>query len=163
MLILDDTIDFYNEVTEAIYDKMPDQSIRPVPQPRPTEETIQATEAALGFTFPPTFRRFIVRARYYLSITADLNHPYSLVYENQWLHEKSEEYYLPKFLILFMGGHDGDCNCFDSRFRDENGECPVVYWDAENMTEKDIEGLKPTHSSFLEFLAFITEHELKRL
>jgi hypothetical protein len=159
---IDDAIDFYNEVCEANYDKMADQSIRPAPLPRHTEETIRATEDALGFMFPPTFRQFIIKSRYYGFIQKDLNHPHSLVYTNRWIHEDNE-WYLPKFLILFMGGHDGDCNCFDSRFRDENGECPVVYWDAENMREQDIEGLKPTHTSFLEFLEFITAYKLNRL
>lgn len=152
---LDEAIEFHNQVIEA--------NGRSLQQPRPTEKTIRATENALGFSFPPSFRRFIVKSRYYGSIEEDLNPPLSLVSLNRLFHEDSNEHYLPKFLILFMGGHDGDCNCFDSRFRDESGECPVVYWDAENMREQDVESLQPTYANFLEFLEFITAYQLKRL
>ncbi|RYX82174.1 hypothetical protein EON83_20880 [bacterium] len=151
---IDELVDLDNQVTEV--------SGWRVEQPRPEEATVSATEEALGFQFPPTFRHFIANSRYYAGITQDVNRPLGLVWFNRLFHGGGD-YYLPDFLILFMGGHDGACYCFDSRFRDESGECPVVYWDAEEMGEQDVESLHSKHMTFVQFLESIVDNELKRL
>lgn len=107
-----------------------------------------AVEEALGFRFPPSFRRFLFLNPYYCWR--------EMVHENEVFHERDEDGFLPEFLILFMGGPDGDCSCFDSRSRGEDGEVPVVYWDSESMTEADIGTLQPLYSSFAGYLQFLT-------
>jgi len=118
-----------------------------------SEEEVGAVEEALRFHFPPSFRRFL--------LTCPYHDGRSLVRNNEVFHERDEDGFLPQFLILINSGHDGDCICFDSRSRGEDGEVPVVYWDAESMTEADIGTLQPLHSSFAGYLQFLTNWRIE--
>ena len=152
---IDYAIDFYILATEELYGQ------RALKSPIATESAVEATEIALSFQFPPTFRRFIQRCPYFSGISCQTYKPGGIVWDNEWYHEQSENGFLPAFLILFMGGHDGDCYCFDSRIRDKHGECPVVYWDYGSMNSDDISGLKPLHDDFLHHLKFLTGYKIE--
>ena len=143
---LDELIQLYSMAVE--------ERGRAVVQPRQSEAEVEAMEEALSFRFPPSFRRFLFTCPYYAWR--------ALMAENEVYHERDEDGFLPEPLILFMGGPDGDCICFDSRSRGEDGEVPVVYWDLENMNEGDIGTLQPLYSSFIGYLQFLTDYLIGR-
>jgi len=154
---LDYAIKLYNLATEEW------SQGRAIKNPLPSDSDIKAVEDTLSFIFPPSFRRFLELCPYYGGLQPRAaTYPLSIIWDNRIYHEESEDGFLPQFLVLFMGAHDGDCECFDSRLRDKNGEVPIVFWEYYEMTEDDTIDLQARYANFLEYLKFITDLKLTR-
>lgn len=99
------------------------------------ESLIQAAEAALGLSFPPTYRRFlkekgcgsIAGAEFYGIINDNFIN--SSVPNGIWLTlDERKTSNLPTTLILISDTGDGGYYAIDTSRRDNQGESPVIVW-----------------------------------
>lgn len=101
-----------------------------------SEELVELAASALGLTFPPTYREFLLRlgagdiagAEFYGVITADFVN--SGVPDAIWLamrHRNTSQ--LPKSLVMVYTYGEGTYCAIDTSQRIANGESPIVIWD----------------------------------
>ncbi|MDB6067869.1 MAG: hypothetical protein JWR26_4077 [Pedosphaera sp.] len=106
------------------------------PAPTPTAQSIAHINRDLGIELPQSFVDFSRQCdcydAYFNSIGEDYESDSHILTRNRVFHGDAEGYSapLPPYLILLTSGHDGDCDCFDTRTRNPAGEYPIVYWDA---------------------------------
>ncbi len=113
----------------ALKEKDPDLSNLETPAKK---EEIDAAEAELGTTFPPLFRRFLMRwnggtAHDTCIYGVGTNDDFDLVE----LNERGRADDLPKHLIGFAATIQGEIYCFDTSKRGQSGDTPVVLLDAD--------------------------------
>jgi hypothetical protein len=107
------------------------------PAPTPTAQSIARINRDLGIELPQSFVDFSRQCdcydAYFNSIGEDYESDSHILTRNHVFHGDAEGYNapLPPHLILLNSGHDGDCECFDTRTRNPAGEYPILYWDAE--------------------------------
>ncbi len=110
----------------------------PVPKPPqlPTEQQVRETEAALGVTFPPSYREYQL---HYSNVTFGTFDLYWLHQEGSYLdllegvREAREDMELPEHLLPFLQD-DGDYYCFD--LSSPGPEYKVVLWSHDGTTDE---------------------------
>jgi hypothetical protein len=126
--------------------------------PAPTTQSIAYVNRSLGIELPPSFVEFSRKCdcfgAYFGSIGEDYDSDWHILTRNRVFHTDAEGYTpLPSHLVLINSGHDGDCDCFDTRFRDSGGEYSIVYWDATAGPDFTPSESLPTFYHFLERIA----------
>jgi len=117
---------------------------------------IAAAEAALGVSFPPTYRRFLLElgagsvgsVEIFGVINDDFEH--SGIPDAIWytLTERSETQ-LPHQLIVIYSLGDGEIFALDASHVNADGECPVVAWLPGGSEPEDrLEIISPDFGSF---------------
>lgn len=128
-----------------------------------TAEAIECAESALGFSFPPSFRAWLLENNGLKGIfpVEDARDPRtaagSIVREyrswREWLSDFEDGEYPDSAHLLPFANVEGDYHCFDfSRMR-ADGECPVVRWSHETGER---ETLADQFNQFLENQRFKT-------
>ena len=115
-----------------------------------TEQEINYVAEKLNFKLPPSYVQLWQGINWFFLSHFDLcgvfnpERDYSqefnsipdLVFENQSIRNSTHPKVLapPDFLVIFdvKSAIDNDYTCFDSRYPNETGEYPIVYWDAHN-------------------------------
>jgi SMI1 / KNR4 family (SUKH-1) len=124
----------------------------------PTDESITFINRELGIKLPQSFVDFARQCDcygwYFNSIGEDYDSYWHILTRNRVFHTDAEGYTpLPGHLIIIDSGHDGDCNCFDTRVCESAGEYPIVYWDGEAGPDFVPSPGFPTFPDFLEIVA----------
>jgi hypothetical protein len=128
------------------------------PAPGPTGQSIARINRELGIELPQSFvdfsRQCDCYGSYFSSIGEDYESDSHILTRNHVFHTDAEGYTpLPGHLILINNGHDGDCECFDTRTRGSAGEYPIVYWDGTAGPGFVPSEPLPTFPHFLEKIA----------
>ena len=119
------------EIATAPYSRAPWVCAAP-----PTTSSIQRIERDLGIRIPADFIHLAAACPSYgswlASIGNDFNNGSHITKLNPLFHESSppeEEGYaaLPPHFIMLNHGHDGDCDCWDTRAITPAGEHRIVY------------------------------------
>jgi len=133
----------------------------------PTKESIQYINAELEIQLPPSMIAFANRCSSYGAWFAGLGDDYNnhlhILNINQEFRDSSDptDGFIPNWLVIINHGHDGDCDCLDTRsYNQTTGEYPIVYWSYETGTTFEIG--KPDHD-FSEFLENMLLRELEHL
>lgn len=112
----------------------------------PTQVSIETIHRELGIRIPEDFVRLATSCPSYGSWLASLGEDF----ENGWRITRLNELFhdarrmddgensqaLPKHLVMLNHGHDGDCDCWDTRVVTASGEHPVVYVSLEGTEMK---------------------------
>ncbi len=109
----------------------------------PTAKSIAAINRKLGISLPASYIAFAKACPHYGAAYASIGDDYSnenhIISLNEYFHHEAAEQRtgLPAWAILINHGHDGDCDCLDTRHFDAAaGEYPVIYcevpvWESE--------------------------------
>ncbi len=109
----------------------------------PTAESVATINRKLGISLPASFIAFARACPHYGAVYASIGDDYSnnnhIINLNEHFHHDGaqETAGLPAWAILINHGHDGDCDCLDTRnFDAATGEYPVIYcevpvWESE--------------------------------
>ncbi|MFM8221301.1 MAG: SMI1/KNR4 family protein [Planctomycetaceae bacterium] len=121
------------------------------------EHLIELAEEALGFSFPPTFRRFlkekgcgsIAGLEVYGLISNNFSN--SSVPNGIWLTlDERKSSMLPETLILISDAGEGGYYAIDRRQQDSRGESPVIIWvPGESTVGGQVEQIAADFGSFL--------------
>lgn len=125
----------------------------------PTRVEIEGAEEALGEEFPPSFRRFLMQwdgttpdFLNLLVIDGTSEDAPGIVETNE--QQRSEG--MPDFLIAFHTDGVGTYVVFDTRSRNDAGECAIRTWDHELSPEENLDEIgdpDPDHEeSFADWL-----------
>jgi len=138
----------YDETLRAVWgDRM---GADPPTSDYATDASIEADELALSIRFPASVRYFMQYSNFgYPLVGPGDPRRQTITWLNDY-YRNNFDWVMPQELVMFSGGHDGDCDCFDTRTTDADGEYPIVYWDLESM--KRIEEAVPVASTFPEYL-----------
>ncbi len=131
----------------------------------PTEASIESINRALGIVLPPAFIRFArecpIYGTWFASIGEDFESFMHILELNRLFHEAEGDESndplpcdpLPSWLVMINHGHDGDCDCYDTRIRNEQtGDYRIQYW-------RDRKGPRNrTWNTFHEYLEFHVQH-----
>jgi hypothetical protein len=119
------------EIATAPYSRVPWGCAAP-----PTTQSLDRIREDLCIRIPDDFVRLAAACPSYGSWLASIGDDFDIgshiIKLNTLFHESvspEEEGYavLPKHLIMFNHGHDGDCDCWDTRVTTACGEHPIVY------------------------------------
>ena len=137
----------------------------------PTFDSVNHINQALGIKLPDSFIQFATACPHYVvwfaSIGDDFDSPLHIVRLNELFHAPSGDVadYLPPWLVMFNYGHDGDCDCFDSRVLQESGEHPLFYYSVSLSSPQrqpfEPRPLNQTFHDYLEELATRMAHDYK--
>jgi SMI1 / KNR4 family (SUKH-1) len=126
----------------------------------PTTASVSRINHDLGIELPTSFVAFAALCpRYgtwFASIGDDYDSYLHILRLNIGFHAddiEDEPNHLPPWLILFNHGHDGDCDCFDTRSRTSSGEHPLLYYsipDSDQLQPPSIP--QPLAASFQDYL-----------
>lgn len=122
-----------------------------------TEASINHISHELGIIIPHEFvllsQQCPVYGGWFASIGEDYNGPVHILGLNELFHTADEDYEaLPSHLVLLNHGHDGDCDCWDTRCISKDGEHPIVYFSLTSP-ERQLEHYKfESFSQYLEHL-----------
>lgn len=100
----------------------------------PTEDSIRRINQVLEVTLPPALIRFAEECptygTWFASIGADYESYMHILKLNEAFREPDDESKpLPPGLILINHGHDGACDCLDTKaFNEQSKEYPIRYW-----------------------------------
>lgn len=133
--------------------------------PRP-EALVAAAETAIGFTFPNTYRKFLLElgagsfgaTEIYGVVDADFVN--SAVPDGVWctLQDRAKGYIPTGFFEVYDTGL-GSCYCLDLAQRDSQGECPVFeFYPGAPMDEQPSE---PVAEDFGSLLLQLVQEELE--
>jgi len=108
----------------------------------PTRDEIESAEDALGEELPPSFRRFLAK---WTGITPDFLN--LLVVDGTMedapgiveTNEQQRGEGLPDYLIAFHTDGVGSYVVFDTRSRNDRGECAIRTWDFELTPEENLD------------------------
>jgi hypothetical protein len=97
----------------------------------PTPRSVERIQRELGMTIPGDYVRIATACPNYGELLAgigeDYDHGIHILRLNAEFHAEGDSPALPRHLVLLDHGHDGDCDCWDTRERTLSGEHPVVY------------------------------------
>jgi len=133
--------------------------------PRP-EELVLAAEKAIGYTFPPTFRRFVLElgsgsfgATEIYGVTTD-NFVNAAVPNGVWLtlEDRAQGWIPPSYYEIYDTGV-GSRYCLDLAKRDDQGECPVLEYYPGLPPE--VQPAEPVATSFGTLLLNLVQEELE--
>ncbi len=102
----------------------------------PTPQSLARIQQHLGIRIPDDYVRFATMCPSYgswlASIGDDFDNGLHILNLNAVFHDctpvDGEGYVaLPKHLIILNHGHDGDCDCWDTRTQTASGEHPIIY------------------------------------
>jgi hypothetical protein len=102
----------------------------------PTETSIGKINRSLGIVLPQAFIRFSrecpIYGTWFASIGEDFESFMHIVELNRVFHQPEGDEPgdpLPPWLVMINHGHDGDCDCYDTRTRNElTGDYLIQYW-----------------------------------
>lgn len=102
----------------------------------PTEASIREINKVFGIVLPPAFIRFArecpIYGTWFASIGEDFESFMNIVELNRVFHQPEGDEPgdpLPPWLIMINHGHDGDCDCLDSRtYNEPTGEYLIQHW-----------------------------------
>lgn len=129
-----------------------------------TDQELNELEKHLGLKYPPLYRAFLQSYHFYeLGELRFCSHAL-----HNWRH-KLEEIYKDYSRLIKIGLipfaeeslMDAGAVCFDTRFREDNGDCPVVFWDHEWVgTDKEIRPLFSNSEAMFRCLTFMAQSTL---
>jgi SMI1-KNR4 cell-wall len=129
----------------------------------PTAQELIEAESFLEAPLPPAFKVFLAHAGSYRLPYWEIfwvgDHSpgdYDIIEANRSEREDADPA-LPSFLITFHNNGMGDQLCFDTRFPDQTGECPIVFWDHELSVDQKIDVVA---GNFAEWLYHEAQREL---
>jgi hypothetical protein len=103
----------------------------------PTAQSIQRIQRELGITIPDDYLRIAAACSSYggwlAGIGDDYDHGCHILRLNSAFHSHSDSPALPPHFVLLNHGHDGDCDCWDTREVTSSGEHPIVYVGLDGM------------------------------
>lgn len=124
----------------------------------PTKSSIKKITSILKVKLPDSFIEFANISKKYSiwfsSLGEDYDNPFHILNVNNLFDNNLT---LPKYLVAFNLGYDGDYDCFDTRSINELGEHPLVYYSLDEISEKE-EALILLEQSFI---AYLTNYSLK--
>lgn len=130
----------------------------------PTAGSLGRISADLGIALPPDLisvaRECPSYGGWFARLDEDFESPLHIVRLNRVFHGTDGEDdgpVLPEHLVLLNHGHDGDCDCWDTRSVGDSGEHPIIYVDLEGDLEAKEAGF-PTFKDYLEH--FCRHHAL---
>ncbi len=97
----------------------------------PTPRSVQRIQRELGVIIPNDFVRIATACPTYgvwlAGIGEDYDHGIHILRLNAVFHAKGDSPVLARHFVLLDHGHDGDCDCWDTREKTSSGEHPIVY------------------------------------
>lgn len=102
----------------------------------PTEVSIERINRSLGIVLPPVFIKFArecpIYGTWFASIGEDFESFMHLLELNRVFHEAEGDEPgdpRPPWLVMINHGHDGDCDCLDSRtYKERTGDYLIQHW-----------------------------------
>jgi hypothetical protein len=134
----------------------------------PTKASVQTVNEALKIALPPSFIRFAEECPLYgiwfAGIGEDYESQMHILELNKVFHAPEETAghaqaeALPSYLIMINHGHDGDCDCLDTRhFHESTKEYRIQYWNAQSDVHL------PPFETFQEYIESHVQHWMKNL
>lgn len=134
-----------------------------------TATDLDTLEKEIGLAFPPLYRKFL-GYRHFLALT-EVGVSFTRHLSDSWGNELRKSYFyswdqsriLDIGLIPFGSESLMDAGpvCFDTRRRNSDGDCPVVFWDHEWVgSEKEIALLFSSSAKMFECLSFVATSDL---
>src|SRR5947209_16353 len=97
----------------------------------PTPRSVETIQRELRVTIPDDYVRIATACPTYGGLLAgigeDYHHDIHILRLNAVFHAGVCSPALPRRFVLVDHGHDGDCDCWDTRETTSSGEHPVVY------------------------------------
>jgi hypothetical protein len=134
-----------------------------------TEADLNALESESGLQFPLIYRDFL-SYRHFVDLTEvgvrferHLCHDWAKVLRKAYFQSWSRERILDIGLLPFGAEALMDAGpvCFDTRCRNIEGDCPIVFWDHEWVrTEKEIQPLFSSSAKMFECLCLVAKSDL---
>jgi hypothetical protein len=92
---------------------------------------------------------------WFASIGEDFENPMHILNLNRIFHTEPGDGYmpLPEPLVLINHGHDGDCDCIDTRVQNAEGEYSIIYWDCQASSSFVPTELFASYPLYLESIA----------
>lgn len=127
----------------------------------PSEASIRNINAELGIQLPPSMIAFAKQCSSYgawfAGLGEDYSNPFHILTINRIFGSSSggHKALIPNWLVIINHGHDGDCDCLDTRnYNPITGEYPIIYWSVEDGTTCEISKPDCDFSAFLETMLF---------
>jgi hypothetical protein len=136
----------------------------------PTPVSIERIYTEMGVRIPDDFVRLAVACPSYGSWLASIGDDFDSVghitqfnqvfHDSRRLHDGEDGPALPRHLIMLNHGHDGDCDCWDTRVVTASGEHPIVYVCLEAQT---LESYGTPFQSFRAYAEYFALHHSCRV
>ena len=129
---------------------------------RPTAASLAHIQAHFGIRFPNELIQFARDAahfhRWFASLGPDYDNPHHIIRINSYWRRRRPKRRMPRHLIAFNLGFDGDLDCFDLSMtpaaRMANGEHAVRYWSADLDNPNDVARYDNFHACMASALNF---------
>jgi hypothetical protein len=123
----------------------------------PTPESVDRINRELDITLPCDYVRLAAACPTYGSwlagIGEDFDHGCHILQLNAAFHAEDEPPALPRHFLLLNHGHDGDCDCWDTREKANADEHPIVYICLESDSQQSIGPRFESFRSYIEDFA----------
>jgi len=125
-----------------------------------TSEDLDVLESELGLVFPPLYRDFL-QYMHFFGLT-EFGVRFEQHLPGEWIKKLRRLYswyreQITRMHLLPIGDEsmmDAGPVCFDTRARDDDGDCPIVFWDHEWVgSDREVQ---PMFSSFGKILQCLT-------
>ena len=129
----------------------------------PTRPSIDRIQRELGITIPEDFVRLAKACPSYggwlASIGRDYKRPVHILSLNESFHTAEDGGSLPRHFVLLNHGHDGDCDCWDTRAVTASGELRIVY---VSLDSPESESAQSRFESFRDYIEHFVLHHAPR-
>jgi hypothetical protein len=133
-----------------------------------TDGNLNELERETGLPFPPLYRDFL-KYRHFVDLTEagvrferHLPNDWVKILRGAYFHSWPRERILDVGLLPFGSESQMDAGpvCFDTRHRNEDGDCPVVFWDHEWVgDEKEVRPLFSSSAKMFGCLSIVASHD----
>jgi hypothetical protein len=124
----------------------------------PTPQSIQRIQQELSITIPDDYIHIATNCPSYgvwlAGIGEDYDHAFHILRLNGVFHDYNDLPALPQQFVLLNHGHDGDCDCWDTREITASGEHSIVYVDVGSVSPE------PSGKKFEDFRSYIENFSL---
>jgi hypothetical protein len=137
------------------------------PSAAPTPESLSRIQRTLGIGVPEDFARLAAACPSYGVWFASIGDDFGssghivmlneLFHDGRRLHDGHDGPALPPHFVMLNHGHDGDCDCWDTRVVTAAGEHPIVYVRLEVAATAHPSGVR-----FESFRTYVEEFALRR-
>lgn len=135
----------------------------------PTRRSVKRIREILGVRIPDAYLQVAAACpnygAYLNGIGEDYDHDVHMLRLTQWFRSASVPP-LPSHYVLLSHGHDGDCDCWDTREVEASGEHPIVHVSLETGygdAPPQVQITDIRYASFASYLRSITIHYAERL
>jgi hypothetical protein len=129
-----------------------------------TQEQLDGLENTIGLQFPPLYRSFLQSYHFYdLHEMHFYRHPIHTWQNALTFAYKSYAELIAIGLIPFGEESlmDAGAICFDTRYTNENGDCPIVFWDHEWVgTDKEINPMFSSCEAMFRCVYFMAQADI---